>query len=98
MINTKPNAPNRAKIVTIRNRLGRPNQFTVTQRDLAEERLLTKEADAAVRARDLKRDTIKKQLNRGELVEPGIRTARVSHIKQKAHWVKACVIERLIVN
>ena len=51
--------------------LGVPIKQSVSQEDLMEERILTHDADAAIRARDQKREWIRQCLATGGTIEPG---------------------------
>lgn len=72
--------------------------FGVTQEDLAEERLYTIEAAKALQALEDKRKAIREAIERGEAVEPGLRTAYLSEeITPKPYSVNPKPYKKLIV-
>jgi hypothetical protein len=53
------------------------SSFTITQEDLAEERMLSQQARAAMDAHSSKRRMIRQALESGARLEPGLRSARI---------------------
>lgn len=70
----------------------------ITQRDLAEERLLNIEASATALALEEKRKWLRSRIREGWRLEPGLRSARLIKIAGGKFTVKRKPSEKLVVR
>lgn len=78
--------------------VGERTRCTVTQRDLAEERLLTHEAAAALQSLERKRRSIRRLLESGATIEPGLRSAKLMEIAPEPYSVTPKPYKKLVVR
>lgn len=72
----------KSKVVVMCRTSNPENSLKITQRDLAEERLLKLQAAEAFRAWQEKRVAIRRALESGAQLEPGLRTAELRSLRR----------------
>ena len=85
-----------AKVISFGN--ANTPKYGITQRDLAEERFFTIEAAKALKQLETKRERIRRAIENGAIIEPGLRSADLVTIDPKPYSVNPKPYKKLVVR